>query len=121
ILAADALTRRSLLDAALGQVRSGRYSSLHVLFVAEQEAAAGEAAGMIARHGLQFHWANDGYADFDAFLGALSHDKRKKIRQERRKVRDAGVSFERKTGNAITADDWSLFFRCYEGTYRSEE
>ena len=119
LLAADAVTRRALLGAALAQVRSGRYSSLHVLFPSAGEAAEGEAAGMIARQGLQFHWTNDGYANFDGFLAALSHDKRKKIRQERRKVRDAGMTFERKTGAAITSTDWSLFFRCYEGTYRA--
>ncbi len=119
LLATDAIVRRALLDAALAPVRSGRYSSLHVLFAGADEAAEGKAAGMITRHGLQFHWANDHYPDFDAFLGALSHDKRKKIRQERRKLREAGVTFERKTGAAIGPDDWSLFFRCYEGTYRA--
>jgi len=119
LLAADAATRRPMLDAALAQVRSGRYSSLHVLFTEDDESDEGAAAGMITRHGVQFHWANDHYADFDAFLAALSHDKRKKIRQERRKLHEAGVTFERRTGAAITADDWALFFRCYEGTYRA--
>jgi predicted N-acyltransferase len=119
LLAADPVTRRALLEAALAQVRSGRYSSLHVLFPMAGEAAEGEAMGMIARHGLQFHWTNDGYANFDAFLAALSHDKRKKIRQERRKVHEAGITFERKIGAAIGPADWSLFFRCYEGTYRA--
>jgi len=35
---------------------------------------------------------NAGYADFEAFLAALSHDKRKKIRQERKRVAAAGVT-----------------------------
>jgi len=119
LLAADVATRRALLDAALSQVRAGRYSSLHVLFVDGEQPADCEAAGMIARQGLQFHWSNDGYANFDAFLGALSHDKRKKIRQERRKVRESGVTFARKRGPEITRADWALFFRCYDGTYRA--
>jgi len=119
VLAADPVTRRALLDAAMAQVRSGRYSSLHVLFTADGESNEGAAAGMIVRHGVQFHWANDAYVDFDAFLAALSHDKRKKIRQERRKLHDAGVTFERKTGTAISANDWALFYRCYEGTYQA--
>ena len=119
VLGADAVTRRALLDAGLAQVRAGRYSSLHVLFNEAAEAAEGEAAGMIARHGLQFHWENAGYADFEGFLAALSHDKRKKIHQERRKLAATGVTFARKTGAAITAADWRLFFRCYEGTYRA--
>ena len=63
LLGADPVTRRALLEVALTQVRSGRYSSLHVLFPTAGEAAEGEAVGMIARHGLQFHWTNDGFAE----------------------------------------------------------
>jgi predicted N-acyltransferase len=74
---------------------------------------------MIERRGVQFHWTNAGYRDFDAFLAALTHDKRKKIRQERRKLADAGVSFLHKTGRDITDRDWDLFFRCYRRTYRA--
>ena len=45
------------------------------------------------RQGVQFHWANTGYRSFDEFLGTLTHDKRKKIKQERRRVREAGITF----------------------------
>lgn len=119
ILGAHTATRRALLDAALAQVQSGRFSSLHVLFLDDDQAVEGEAAGLIARHGVQFHWRNAGYRDFTDFLAALTHDKRKKIRQERKKLSDAGVTFARKTGAAIEERDWRLFFRCYESTYRA--
>jgi predicted N-acyltransferase len=119
LLAADATTRRAMLDAALVQVASGRYSSLHLLFPDDDQAAECGATGMITRRGVQFHWTNSTYGDFDDFLGALTHDKRKKIRQERRKLADAGVTFVRKTGSEISAADWKLFYRCYEGTYRA--
>ena len=69
---------------------------------------------MIARQGVQFHWTNAGYRDFADFLDAFSHDKRKKVKQERRKLREAGVTFERKRGSAITSSDWSFFYQCYE-------
>jgi predicted N-acyltransferase len=70
------------------------------------------------RRGVQFHWRNRDYAGFDAFLATLNHDKRKKIRQERRRVRDAGISFERFEGSAITDALWVFFNRCYRETYR---
>lgn len=57
------------------------------------------------------------WQDFDAFLASLAQDKRKKIRQERRKVADAGVTFRRSEGRGIGAADWDLFYRCYERTY----
>ena len=77
-------------------------SSLHVLFPPEVEARELEAAGLMLRRGVQFHWANAGYASFDAFLAALTHDKRKKIRQERRRVAEAGITLRRKVGAEIT-------------------
>ena len=58
------------------------------------------------------------WRDFEAFLASLSHDKRKKIRQERRKVADAGVRFRWSRGSDISAADWDFFYRCYDRTYR---
>jgi uncharacterized protein len=57
------------------------------------------------------------YPNFDAFLSSLSQDKRKKIKQERRKVEQAGVTFRHVQGTDITPTDWAFFYRCYERTY----
>ncbi|HZQ61553.1 MAG TPA: GNAT family N-acetyltransferase, partial [Casimicrobiaceae bacterium] len=121
LLAADRATRAALLDRALRMVheRSGGYSSLHVLFPTEDEARECSSAGMLVRTGVQFHWVNPGYASFDDFLAAFNHDKRKKVRQDRRKLREAGVTFTRGLGAEITAKDWDFFYRCYQSTYRA--
>ncbi|MCD5362265.1 GNAT family N-acetyltransferase [Chromobacterium aquaticum] len=92
-------------------------SSAHVLFPSDEEARALEQAGWLLREGVQFHWRNRGYADFDAFLATLSRDKRKKIRQERRKVAEAGIGVRVLRGEAIVAEDWAFFYRCYRQTY----
>jgi uncharacterized protein len=118
LLASDAATRRALLERAKRELERG-YSSLHVLFVDETQAREGAATGMLVRDGLQFHWRNAGYADFDRFLAAFNHDKRKKIRQERRRLREAGVTFVRKIGAEISAADRAFFFDCYKRTYRA--
>ena len=73
---------------------------------------------MLVRHGVQFRWENPGYRDFADFLATFNHDKRKKVKQERRRVADAGIAFTRKVGAEITAADWAFFYRCYENTYR---
>jgi predicted N-acyltransferase len=57
------------------------------------------------------------FKDFDDFLMTLSQEKRKKIRQERRKVRDAGITFRWSLGTDISGADWDFFYRCYERTY----
>ena len=118
LLARDAAARRALLHALQDWTREQQLSSLHLLFAPEDELAAARADGLLLRHTVQFHWTNAGYRDFDHFLGTLQQDKRKKIRQERRKVETAGVRFRHASGAQITEADWDFFFRCYEQTYR---
>ena len=117
LLARDDASRQSLLRATLAECRQTKVSSLHLLFLSDADAATCAQAGLLVRHGVQFHFVNPGYADFDAFLSSLSQDKRKKIRQERRKVADAGVTFRWSRGRAIEPSDWAFFYRCYERTY----
>lgn len=118
LLARDDAARQALLTAVLEHVRDSGLSSLHLLFLQPQDLRACEAAGLMLRHTVQFHWHNDGYRSFDEFLGALSQDKRKKIRQERRKVSEAGIRFRALHGADITDADWTFFYRCYARTYR---
>jgi uncharacterized protein len=118
LLAANEATRHELARALLGMARGAGVSSLHVLFPSEADSAALRAIGLLERAGVQFHWRNAGFATFDDFLGALSRDKRKKIRQERRRVVAAGVSLRRLTGHDARAADWDFFHSCYRRTYR---
>lgn len=117
IAARDAGARRAAIDALLDRARASSLSSLHVLFPRDDEAEALRAAGMLLRHGVQFHWRNDDYADFDAFLATLAQPKRKKIRAERRRVADAGIRIRQLHGRQIRPADWRFFVRCYEATY----
>ena len=117
LLAADGEARGRLLRAAL--TLAGDASSLHVLFPLPEEAGMMAEAGMMLRRGVQFHWRNPGYRSFEEFLAALSHDKRKKIRQERRRVHEAGVRFRWLLGRDIRSEDWLFFSRCYKTTYRA--
>ena len=57
------------------------------------------------------------FKSFDDFLASLNQEKRKKIRQERRKVAEACVVFRWSQGVDIKAADWDFFYRCYERTY----
>ncbi len=123
LLGAD-LAHRVLLLKAMEQIaRDAGLSSAHVLFLDADDRAAAEAAGWALRHAVQFHWTNrptdDGgpWRDFADYLASLQREKRKKIQQERRKVAEAGVTFDAREGDAITEADWDFFFRCYERTY----
>jgi len=120
LLARNASTRDALIQGLLDQCEGLGLSSLHLLFGSGDDLAAMEGAGLMLRHTVQFHWRNrepQPYADFDDFLATLSQDKRKKIRQERRKVREAGVTLRPLQGQQIGPQDWDFFYRCYERTY----
>jgi len=118
LLAANAEVRARLARTLLAAARDSGVSSLHVLFPREEDAAALRACGLLERAGVQFHWRNPGYRDFEDFLAALSHDKRKKIRQERRRVAEADVVLRRLGGAEAKASDWDFFVKCYRRTYR---
>lgn len=118
LLARDPESRALLVQALVQWCGDQKLSSLHLLFGADEDVAACAEAGLMLRHTVQFHWLNQGWTDFEAFLSSLSHDKRKKIRQERRKVHEAGVQFRWARGADISAQDWTFFYRCYARTYR---
>jgi uncharacterized protein len=115
LLARSAADKKVLARAALELARDT--SSLHVLFACDEDAAVLAEHGFLTRRTVQFHWTNAGYASFDDFLARLSHAKRKNIRQERRRVREAGVTFRWLDGAAIERAHWEFFNRCYRGTY----
>jgi predicted N-acyltransferase len=117
LLARDPAARRALIDTLTGiQQRSG-VSSTHILYPPESQASELEQAGFMLRSGVQFHWINRGYRDFEQFLSTLEHKKRKNIRAERRKVQQAGITFRRVAGADASEADWVFFKRCYDHTY----
>jgi len=118
LLARDAPSRALLARGLVQWCKQAGLSSLHLLFGADEDIVACTDAGLMLRHTVQFHWSNANYPDFEAFLASLAHDKRKKIRQERRKVADAGVTFRWARGTDISPADWDFFYRCYARTYR---
>jgi len=97
LLAREEKARKALLGAVIEWCKQQRLSSFHLLFGSETDIEVCRAADLMLRHTVQFHWHNarEKYPDFNAFLTSLNQDKRKKIRQERKKVLDAGVTFRR--------------------------
>ena len=118
ILSASAEVRTQLINEALQLAQKTGLSSFHCLFPNEQQALDMQQHGMMLRRGVQLHWHNPGYADFDGYLAALRRDKRKKVNYERRQVKEAGIRFERIRGEQATDAHWEFFMRCYTRTLR---
>jgi predicted N-acyltransferase len=120
LIAATHEERVMLARGAIELTKQLELSSLHVLFPQEQDLEALTEAGYMLREGVQFHWENapGGYDSFDTFLATMSHDKRKKVKQDRRRVADAGVTYTWLRGAQIDEEALDFFYACYESTYR---
>jgi predicted N-acyltransferase len=117
LLARDDAARAALVEVLSATQRASDVSSTHILFPPDEQARQLAEAGYLLRSGVQFHWVNQSYRDFEEFLATLEQKKRKNIRAERRKVREAGVTLRRVRGIDATDDDWRFFTRCYRHTY----
>ncbi len=125
LLAKLPAARVALLQGMRSLARQMNASSAHLLLGNDDDLLAAQSAGWMIRHGVQFHWQNRHvlqeaalpYGDMADYLAALHRDKRKKILQERRRVRDAGVTVRVLQGEQITSADWAFFYECYRQTY----
>ena len=115
ILTRDTALAAPLLAAAARVVDEAGLSSAHATFIAPEQVAIFERAGWLIRHDIQFHWENRGYADFEAFLGALSSAKRKNLRKERAAAQE-GVTIRQLTGAEIRPEHWDAFWAFYQDT-----
>jgi len=115
LLTRDRSLAPALIAAAESVVREHGLSSAHATFISDEDRGLFEAAGWLLRADRQFHWTNDGYADFDAFLDALASRKRKGIRKERAAA-VAGLDVVHLTGADLTEAHWDAFWRFYQDT-----
>lgn len=115
ILTRDPALALPLLRAAEQVCRQSGLSSAHATFIEPAQHDVFEAAGWLMRSDIQFHWENRGYASFEAFLAALSSDKRKNLRKERARARD-GVEIRSFTGAEIRPEHWDVFWAFYQDT-----
>ena len=110
-----AAVRAALIEGARALAEQAGVSSLHVTFPTEPEWRAMGQAGMLLRQDQQFWWSNAGYASFDDFLAALSSNRRKTIRRERREAQ-VGLDIRVLTRGDITEAHWDAFFAFYMDT-----
>jgi len=115
LLLRDPMLAPALIAAAEAVVQQNDLSSAHATFVESAQLHHFEAAGWLIRADRQFHWFNRDYADFDAFLGALTSRKRKQIRKERAAARE-GLDFLHLTGAEIEERHWDAFWHFYQDT-----
>jgi len=115
LLLRDPTLAPALIGAVQAVVDQNDLSSAHATFLDEAQVPLFEAAGWLIRQGVQFHWTNRGYRDFDGFLDDLASRKRKAIRKERAAAVE-GLTIRHLSGDAIRAEHWDAFWTFYQDT-----
>ncbi len=90
-------------------------SSLHFNFV-NDASNWNEIDNIMVRSGIQFHWKNNEYKNFNEFLNDLSSRKRKIIRRERQCIENNNLTVKILNGDDINEEHISFFYDCYLDT-----
>ena len=107
---------RQLAGALRELCRENAFSGVHVNFCRDDEIAPLGEAGYLLRLGLQYHWQNAGYPDFEAYLGAFRSKRRNQIRRERRALSEQGVETRVHVGSEISDELFDAMYRFYLST-----
>lgn len=103
----DAL-RDALVEELQRRCAAHHLSSAHATFLDAADRAAFERRGWLLRSDVQFHWHNQGFADFESYLATFRSDKRKQARRERRRIAEAGIRIDTLRGSEL--DEATLGF-----------
>ncbi len=87
-------------------------TSAHFLFLPEEEVEFFRSQKYLMRETIQYHFTNDGHADFESFLGGLKGKRAKTIRQERK----IPVTIRRFTGSELTSEHAVRMYAYYIST-----
>lgn len=112
----DPAIQAALLETAQQLAIQRHASSVHATFVPPEEAGRMEHQGWLKRIDTQFHWHNQGFDSFEAFLETLSSRKRKTIRRERRDALADGLTVKWLSGSDLREEHWDAFYDFYEDT-----
>ncbi|HEX9243534.1 MAG TPA: GNAT family N-acetyltransferase [Anaeromyxobacter sp.] len=108
ILAAPGEDRAAIGEALVGAVRAlakeDGLGAVQAIFPAADEARELEALGFAVRVDFQYHWRNEGYRDFDAFLERFPSKRRNAIRRERAAPAKQGIAIRTVRGDELSRD-----------------
>jgi len=106
-----------IIDAALEHAKNLNISSMHWLFTNEDDTNQLENTNLMLRLGCQFHWKNNAYTDFDNYLTFFNSKNRKKIKRERRQVKEQSIDIEMHNGHSMTDELWQCYHELYASTF----
>ena len=106
---------KNIISNIISEAKKINVSSLHFNFIKNPSKWINNNDIMI-RSGIQFHWKNNNYKNFDEFLASLSSRKRKIIKKERLCIKNNNLRVELLNGDLIKEEHINFFYDCYLDT-----
>ena len=110
------MKKKKIIERIINKAKQINVSSLHFNFIKNSSEIKKLNNNLLLRKGIQFHWKNNDYNNFEEFLGTLSSRKRKIIKKERLCLKNNNLTTKRLTGSDIKDEHWEFFYRCYLNT-----
>ena len=107
---------KEIIERIITKAKAINVSSLHFNFINNSSKIKKLNSDLLLRKGIQFHWKNNNYKNFEDFLKTLSSRKRKVIKKERLCLKNNNLKIKRLTGNEINKKHWDFFYKCYLNT-----
>lgn len=109
---ADIMVKR-LIDLSIEE----NCSSIHFLYLTENEYDFLDEYGFLRRKTHQYHWKNRDYNNFDDFLSDMRSGRKKQIRKERKSLDGMGLQIETLHGNEIKEEHMDAIWEFYLDTH----
>lgn len=104
----------ALLEAAVEVAEVEGASSVHVLFLRDEEIDAFDpSTPYLRRLTHQFHWENQAYATFDDYVQTFRSSMRKQVRRERKRAAAHGLELRVVTGTELKPSEWEALYPLY--------
>jgi len=116
IYSKNSVDQDKIIDLILKVIKEKNISSFHANFIDSKTSKKLEKYKFLKRIGIQYHWVNNSFSNFDDFLNSMKSRKKKTIIKERKFLKDHGVSFLNKEGDKIDERDIKNLYSCYLNT-----
>ena len=94
-------------------LEESKISSFHANFIDSDVSNNLEKHAFVKRIGIQYHWINKDFLNFNDFLDSMKSRKKKNILKERKFLREQNINFVIKEGDNIDENDINNLFECY--------
>ena len=116
IYSKNSVDQDKVINLIIKVLKEKKISSFHANFIDSQTSKKLEKYKFFKRVGIQYHWVNNSFTDFNDFLNTMKSRKKKTIAKERKFLKDHGVSFISKEGEMINEEDIKNLYSCYLNT-----